>query len=357
MLNKKHQETQEGSAVETIVSPLLESLLAVHSAQDVSWLADAVSTAAERGLGALYTFLFLMDSSEKLTAQRPASSERKRHLTKVHQAFGTELSALTLDPGERPAYAAALRDGRATAYDDLAAVLPLTIDPDRVDEAKRSLGVAQAWLAPLAWRGESQGLLLLLLPAKPPATLEQAELLGSHVAVALTNVREEEMGRKQGELDAVRWVHDERRFVEQLAQEIRRAERHDRPLSVVFMRVVNLAELYERYGRFLGERVLRQVAGRLTDAMRDTDFLGAYHEDGFATILVEAEQEGAEIARGRLLASLETVTLPHTDMQDLSVQIACATATMPEDGATAEELVATAERRLLEAAASGEAAA
>jgi diguanylate cyclase (GGDEF)-like protein len=103
--------------------------------------------------------------------------------------------------------------------------------------------------------------------------------------------------------------------------------------------------------------VLRQVAGRLTDAMRDTDFLGAYHEDGFATILVEAEQEGAEIARGRFLASLETVKLPNADLQDLTVQIACATATMPEDGTNAEELVATAERRLLEAVASDEAAA
>jgi diguanylate cyclase (GGDEF)-like protein len=120
---------------------------------------------------------------------------------------------------------------------------------------------------------------------------------------------------------------------------------------------VNLTELYERYGRFLAERVLRQVAGRLTEAMRDTDFLGAYHEDGFATILVEAEQEGAEIARGRFLASLETVKLPHADLQDLTVQIACATSTMPEDGANAEELIATAERRLLEAAESEDEAA
>ena len=34
-------------------SPLVEPLLAIHSAPSVSWLADSTATAAERGLGAL----------------------------------------------------------------------------------------------------------------------------------------------------------------------------------------------------------------------------------------------------------------------------------------------------------------
>ncbi len=356
MAGKKGQDATERAATETL-SPLLESLLAVHSAPDVSWLADAVSTAAERGLGALYTFTYVRDASDRLSGQRPASSDRVRHQMKANQLLGKELTELTFDPAGRPTFESALQEGRATAFDDVAEALPVALDAERVQEAKRALGVARAWLAPLTWRGESLGVLLLLMPAQSAASLEQAELLGSHIAVALTNLREEEMGRKRGELDAVRWVYDERRFLEQLSQEIRRAERHDRPLSILLIRVVNLSELYQRYGRFLADRVLRQVAGRLADAMRDTDFLGAYREDGFAAILVEAEQTGAGIAKDRLLTGLETVTLTSAGLQDLSIQLACATATMPEDGVTAEELAAAAEQRLTDASEASEEAA
>ena len=38
--------------------------------------------------------------------------------------------------------------------------------------------------------------------------------------------------------------------------------------------------------------------------------------------------------------------LPHTDLPDLPIELACATATLPQDGESAEELVAAAESRL-----------
>jgi diguanylate cyclase (GGDEF)-like protein len=328
------------------ILPLLESLLGVHRAPNSNWLADAASTAAERGLGALYSLLYLTDASGQLAGERPAAKGRMPALTRVHQALDTDLTTLKFDPRERPALASAMQEGHAVAVPELAQALPLRLDPERLHAAQRQLGVAEAWLAPLHWNGESLGLLLLLMPASPPAPLALAELLGRHVAVALGNLREKEAGRKRGELDAVRWVYDEQRFLEQLAQEIRRAQRHGRPLSILLLRVQDLEGLRTRYGRFLAEQMLRQVAGRLANAIRDTDFLGASREDGFATILVEADQEGAQRAEERLLTSLHTMKLPHADLPDFHIQLACATATLSQDGETAEELTAAAEARL-----------
>ena len=190
------------------------------------------------------------------------------------------------------------------------------------------------------------GLLLLLMPATPPATPAQAELLGRHVAVALANLREKDAGRKRGELDVVRLIYDERRLLEQLTRELRRAQRHKRPLSIMLLRVQNLDDLRARYGYFLAERVLRQMAGQLADTKRETDFLGAFKEDGFAAILVEANEAGARRAKERLLTGLQTLRLPEADLPDLRLQLACATATPPQDGETTEELMASAEARL-----------
>jgi diguanylate cyclase (GGDEF)-like protein len=333
-------------APDTGAPTLLEPLLAVHSAANVSWLADAAATAAERGLGALYSVLYLSDASGQLAGVRPASRAASRALTRLHQALEMDVTQLRLDPDDLPAVRTALAEGRAVAVSDLSHAIPQDGDPERIAKAQRQLGISAVWLVPLRWEGENAGLLVLLMGVAAPAQLACAELLGSHAAVALRNLREEEAGRKRGEVDAVRWIYDERRIWEELEQESRRALRHKRPLSVLLLRVLNIDELRARYGRFLGDRILRQVAGRLEGAMRDTDFLGASQENGFAAILVETDEDGAERAEERLSAGLQEMSLPHTDLPDLRIELACATATLPQDGESAEELVAAAEARL-----------
>ncbi|MDZ4277527.1 MAG: diguanylate cyclase, partial [Dehalococcoidia bacterium] len=145
---------------------------------------------------------------------------------------------------------------------------------------------------------------------------------------------------------AVRWIYDEERLREELEQESRRARRHGRPLSILLVRVEGFDALQGRYGRFLAEQVLRQVAARLDDAKRDTDFLGASGENGFVAILVEADADGAARAEERLIAGLEAMELPRTDLPDLDLRLACATATQPEDGEDAAALLASGEARL-----------
>lgn len=330
------------------ISLLLEPLLGIHTAPNQTWLADATATAAERGLSALYCLLYLKDTSGLLVGVRPASSQRMRVLAKVQQLLKTDVATLKFDPKERPALGPASEGNQAIALVQLSEALVLTLDTTQAQDAQRQLGVARVWVTPLAWNGESYGLLLLLMPADPPCSIVLAELLGRHVAVALGNLRAAEVGRQQGGLDPVRWVQDERRFLEQLTQEIQRAKRHNRPLSIMLMRIQRLDELRARYGRFRTEQALRQVGGLLSDAMRDTDFLGAFQDDAFATILVEADHDGAIRARERLRANVEALKSAYGDLSDLGVQLDCATATLAADGETAEELAAAAQTRLME---------
>ena len=86
----------------------------------------------------------------------------------------------------------------------------------------------------------------------------------------------------------------------------------------------------------------------MDDAMRDTDFLGSSGEDGFATILVEADRVGAERAQTRLLEGLHTMKLSDTNLPSLELQLACATATLSEDGENMQELLSAVTERLRE---------
>jgi len=328
------------------LSPLLEPLLAVHSAPDAGWLADAAMTAAERGVGALYGFLYLAaDDSGRLRGEEPASRERIGPLARATQLLGSDPTALTIDPEASPSVAEALREGRATAVESLAGVLP-QLNEKQAEKAQRQLGVGEIWLVPIRANNETMGLLVLLMPANHSATIETAEALGRHIAVALANLRGSEAARKRGELDAVRWIHDERKFTEQLGIEIQRAARHQRPLSVLLVRVDGYAELRRRHGRFLAERVLRRVAATMEDAMRATDFLGAFKDDGFAAILVEADETAAENAKSRFLGALAKIDLPKANLPSLDLSYSCAIVTMEKGGSTAEDLLAAAGERL-----------
>lgn len=329
-------------------SLLLEPLLGIHSAPSIAWLADAAATAAQRGLGVLYTLLYVADASGRLSAVTPASGPQRGVLARLSQILGTDVAVGKVDPGLKPRLAEALDNGRTVAIAGLGHALPQIVEEEQAQAAEIELGVTSVIAAPLQWDGEQFGLLLMLAGPGQSKQTASAELLARHVAVAIANLREREAGRKRGEVDAVRWVYDERRFLEELDQESRRARRHQRPLSMMLVRILNLEELRTRYGRFLSERVLRQVAGRLDDAMRDTDFLGASGSDGFGAILIEANQEGAKVAEKRLLAGLQELQLPDSVLADLKIQVGCGAATLPQDGETAEELTAAAEARLRE---------
>ncbi len=345
MMKRPRAKERPDAPQQASLSPLLEPLLAVHSAPDVRWLADATMTAAERGLGALYGFLYIGDESGRLRGEEPASRERIGPLARATQLLGSDPLALTIDPEAAPPVAEVLREGRAASVESLASVLP-QLKEKQVAKAQRQLGVGEIWLVPVRANNETMGLFLLLMPANHGATIEAAEALSRHIAVALTNLRESEAARKRGELDPVRWIHDERKFTEQLVIEVQRAVRHQRPLSVLVVRVDGYAELRRRHGNFLAERVLRRVAATMEDAMRATDFLGAFKGDGFAAILVEADETAAENAKSRFLTALDDIDLPRAHLPGLDLNYSCAIVTMGNGGSTADDLLVAAEQRV-----------
>jgi len=348
MLRKDEQKEQTGSPglpEAAGVSPLLEPLLAIHSASDIGWLTDAAMTAAERGVGALYGFLYLGTESGELRGEEPASPQRIGSIARVTQTLGVDPTRLAIDPEASGPVAAALRDGKGSSTTSLDAVL-VELPDKQVEKAQRKMGVSDVWIVPVEANNETMGVFVLLLPDNHTAAIGTAEVLGRHIAVALANLREGDAARKRGELDAVRWIHDERKFVEELGIEIQRSARHQRPLSVLIVRVDGYVEIRRRHGRFLAERALRRVAATMEDAMRATDFLGAYGEDGFAAILVEADETAAANAKKRYSDTLQKLDLSRANLPGLELTFSCAVATMKQGGSAAEELLAAAEEQL-----------
>lgn len=97
-----------------------------------------------------------------------------------------------------------------------------------------------------------------------------------------------------------------RSFLRDLLQgEISRAERNNRPLSLLMCDLDNFKQVNDRFGHLMGDYVLAQMAGILKSCVRGSDFVIRYGGDEFLVILAETDEPGAKIVQGRVREKVE----------------------------------------------------
>lgn len=101
-------------------------------------------------------------------------------------------------------------------------------------------------------------------------------------------------------IDAVTNVFT-RSFMHELLQgEIARAERNNRPLSLIMADLDNFKQVNDKYGHLMGDYVLSQVASILKACVRGSDYIIRYGGDEFLILLPETEEKGGEVVRQRI---------------------------------------------------------
>ena len=109
--------------------------------------------------------------------------------------------------------------------------------------------------------------------------------------------------------DGLTGLFNHQYLMETLSREWIRCRRHARPISILIANVDRFSSINERFGRMIGDQVLRQVAKRLQNIIRRDDVLSRTRGDTFAITMVEAgRKEAIEIAeRFRLAVAFEPI--------------------------------------------------
>ncbi|SPD75911.1 putative Diguanylate cyclase [uncultured Desulfobacterium sp.] len=94
-------------------------------------------------------------------------------------------------------------------------------------------------------------------------------------------------------------------LIEHLPQEIKRATRYGRPLSLVLCDIDHFKNINDKYGHQIGDRVLREFVQCLTDLIRsDLDWLARYGGEEFLLVLPETDVKSAVSQAERLRKNL-----------------------------------------------------
>ena len=135
-----------------------------------------------------------------------------------------------------------------------------------------------------------------------------------------------------------------------LEEELQRARRHGRPLSLCFVDLDNFKRVNDSHGHAYGNRVLAAIGLALRHELRTSDRAGRYGGDEFVLVLPETPAAGAGTVAHRVRAAITAAGERETgDLIDASAGIA-----QWRDGQTLDELFAEADAALRLAKESGQ---
>jgi diguanylate cyclase (GGDEF)-like protein len=204
-------------------------------------------------------------------------------------------------------------------------------------------------LIPLEIRDRLVGTLAFEADEMAPDLREIVVLFARQAAYVIENARLFQQVEDMALRDTLTGLYNRRYLQQILEYEINRARRYHQPLSVIFIDLDHFKEINDTHGHAMGDKILRQVAGRLAQLFRTTDVLGRYAGDEFLAILPSTPTSGVQILAERILASLRDYEMMVRGQSvRASVSIGFETFT-GEDGVGAATIIDRADKAMYQA--------
>lgn len=171
--------------------------------------------------------------------------------------------------------------------------------------------------------------------------------------IRIQKVLEHAHTRRLASTDGLTDLYNHRTFHERLAQEVARAKRYTRPLSLIMLDVDHFKKYNDTYGHPQGDIILREVARILKESSRTSDTVARYGGEEFAVILPETDQVSAQKIGQRLREKVEEHVFPGEECMPgghLTVSVGVATHL---SGGTKEALLQAADQAMYTAKRAG----
>jgi diguanylate cyclase (GGDEF)-like protein/PAS domain S-box-containing protein len=141
-------------------------------------------------------------------------------------------------------------------------------------------------------------------------------------------------------------------FLDRLHQALAFAHREERSVCLVFLDLDNFKDVNDTYGHDFGDKLLKQVAERLNDTMRESDTLARLGGDEFVVILTSiTSHESTANAAHRILGTFNQPFL--IDDKKIFCSVSIGIAVYPDDGMDTESLLKCADTAMYHAKEEG----
>jgi diguanylate cyclase (GGDEF)-like protein len=186
-----------------------------------------------------------------------------------------------------------------------------------------------------------------------PESIDRAEEFANRIVFPIQRALLEEELRRLAFTDAQTSLFNHRHFQTLLDEEIRRAQRYGRPLSIIFLDLDSFKAFNDTYGHPAGDTLLREVSGVLRANLRAVDMAARYGGEEFVVILPETAGEQAAVLAERLREAVEQMEVCVEEGRVPHVTVSVGVASFPANAQTKSELIEAADKAQYEAKTSG----
>lgn len=173
--------------------------------------------------------------------------------------------------------------------------------------------------------------------------LELLSILASFATMSIDHARLYERTQQLACTDGLTGLYNHRQFKKMFAEEVARACRYNKSLSIILFDVDDFKKFNDTYGHPNGDIVLQEMANMLRELLRDCDMIYRYGGEEFVALLPEtALAEARKVAdRIRIFVETESPRFLTQITKTRGVTVSVGVAAVPDDGNDAAGLLKT----------------
>ncbi|MBZ0091570.1 MAG: GGDEF domain-containing protein, partial [Sulfuricellaceae bacterium] len=161
--------------------------------------------------------------------------------------------------------------------------------------------------------------------------------------------RDEEELQQLATRDGLTGLYNHRAFYKLLEDELARAQRFKRPVSLLMLDIDHFKRVNDTHGHLVGDAVLKGLSERLGRQARVIDCVCRYGGEEITVILPETGLEAAANMAERMRAAVEAQMFDVETGAPVSITVSIGVASWPVQAASAQTLVVAADAAMYEA--------
>jgi diguanylate cyclase (GGDEF)-like protein len=178
------------------------------------------------------------------------------------------------------------------------------------------------------------------------------ETIANQASVAMDNARMFEEVQHLAVTDSLTGLYNRRYFFPYAENEIERARRYQKRLSIIMMDIDHFKKVNDRFGHMAGDRALKMVAQTCLAELRKVDVMCRFGGEEFLILLPETSKSKAALAARRIRDAVASARIL-VDDGEIALTVSIGVAELDENHSDLDALIQAADKALYQAKEAG----